>query len=662
MTKYCGGYDTEEKEQDFEREDVMAERKKEKKSPEEADSKGSRSHGTVENLWYWLKTLYRESPGFVWLYAAGIGVGVGTSFLGVYMPSVLVADITAQAGLERILGNLAFLGGGLACLYLTETWIGNTKQILGKRIAVKQEEEVVKLSLEASYDRVERAEFPEEFWRLTERHFWSREYNTVFMDAFAALATALTGMVLYVGMLSGLSLWILLLVLAGTGVDHVVGLQCNKWDTKNRHKWLKLDYRMNYLSRRTSTYEASKDVHLYHMPPWLEKLFNRDLKERLHHTVRQQGNYFLIGAVNGATRMVWEVAAYLYLVYLVCEGQLDAAGFVFYFGIVTGFASWCASIVSSMRKLHLEASYVEEARKFQERLCRSGEEGREELVLPPGHIPEITFSNVSFQYEGANEPTLKNLDLTMRPGENIALVGLNGAGKTTFIKLLCGFYEPTQGSILIDGRDRRQYTRESWIKYFSGVFQDGWLFPLSLRENLVMGQEAEKGNISGGAGSKGDDALGELLKMADLEEKIGKLPEGLETMFGLGSNSGAVDFSGGEMQKMMLARALGKTATLLVLDEPTAALDPLMESELYERYGRFSENKTTVFISHRLASTRFCDRILLMEKGEVAESGTHQELLDRNGKYAWMYQLQSRYYQKIEAQKEAGLEGEAVEE
>ena len=115
----------------------MAERKKEKKSPEEADSKGSRSHGTVENLWYWLKTLYRESPGFVWLYAAGIGVGVGTSFLGVYMPSVLVADITAQAGLERILGNLAFLGGGLACLYLTETWIGNTKQILGKRIAVK---------------------------------------------------------------------------------------------------------------------------------------------------------------------------------------------------------------------------------------------------------------------------------------------------------------------------------------------------------------------------------------------------------------------------------------------------------------------------------------------------------------------------------------------
>ena len=150
--------------------------------------------------------------------------------------------------------------------------------------------------------------------------------------------------------------------------------------------------------------------------------------------------------------------------------------------------------------------------------------------------------------------------------------------------------------------------------------------------------------------------------MADLEEKIGKLPEGLETMFGLGSNSGAVDFSGGEMQKMMLARALGKNAPLLVLDEPTAALDPLMESELYERYGRFSENKTTVFISHRLASTRFCDRILLMEEGQVAEAGTHEELMERDKRYAWMFRLQARYYQKMEAQKEAGLEGEEVRE
>ena len=149
--------------------------------------------------------------------------------------------------------------------------------------------------------------------------------------------------------------------------------------------------------------------------------------------------------------------------------------------------------------------------------------------------------------------------------------------------------------------------------------------------------------------------------MADLEDKIKKLPQGLKTMFGKESYEDAADFSGGEMQKLMLARALYKEAPLLVLDEPTAALDPLMESELYQKYRRFSEHKTTVFISHRLASTRFCDRILLMEDGGVAESGTHEELLERDGKYAWMFRLQSKYYQKKEAQKEAGLEGEEVE-
>ncbi len=150
------------------------------------------------------------------------------------------------------------------------------------------------------------------------------------------------------------------------------------------------------------------------------------------------------------------------------------------------------------------------------------------------------------------------------------------------------------------------------------------------------------------------------MKKAGLEDKVKKLPHGMETMFGKESNEDAVDFSGGELQKLMLARALYKQAPLLVLDEPTAALDPLMESELYQQYRRFSEHKTTIFISHRLASTRFCDRILLMEDGVVAESGSHEELLVQEGKYAWMFRLQSKYYQKKEAQKEAGLEGEEV--
>ena len=303
--------------------------------------------------------------------------------------------------------------------------------------------------------------------------------------------------------------------------------------------------------------------------------------------------------------MIWEGAAYLYLIYMVCQGEIDAAGFVFYFGVITGFASWCNSVASGMRGLHQKGIFVGEERRFLERLKKEENYGPEQQVLAPGQITEVTFENVTFSYQGASEPVLKNVSLTLRPGENLALVGLNGAGKTTFVKLLCGFYEPVEGRILVDGVDRRRYSSQSWLKYFSGVFQDAGLFPLSLEE------------------------MEECLRLAGLAEKMQKLPQGLRTMFGVGSQEEAVDFSGGELQKLMLARALYKEAPLLVLDEPTAALDPLMESELYERYRQFSQGRTTVFISHRLASTRFCDRILLMEEGQVAEAGCRPDTIRR---------------------------------
>lgn len=683
-------------------------------------------HGTMENLRYWLKALYRESPGFVWLYLAGIGATIGISLLGVYMPSVLVEDITKGKSVESILEDLAILGGGLVCLYLLNNWLEHTKTIYGSWLGQKQALQTAKSSLETNYDNIERADFPEEFWQMVNRHMWDMEYTTRFLGAFASCATAIIGMALYTGMLSGLSVWILLPVIAGTAMNYAVGIRCNKWDAANRSKWMILDYKMVYLSRSTSTYEASKDVHLYWMPPWLRKKFNQELKQRLHYTVRQQGNYFFSAAVNGFSQMAWEGAAYLYLIYLVCQGRLDAAGFVLYFGLVTGFASWCGSIVQGMRQLHEKASYVEEHRRFFAKLRRGREQEKETLALKEGHIPEITFVHVTFQYEGAEKPVIRDFNLTLRPGENVALVGLNGAGKTTFIKLLCGFYDPTEGEILIDGINRSRYSKESWLRCFSGVFQDAELFPLSLAENLALGEfteegdredsyniedtygtgkiysteradkpaeagQAEKAGREGSSGHTGNAGYAEnadnagkensnlednrdsevnlnsinsrmeaCVKKAGLEDKVKKLPHGMETMFGKESNEDAVDFSGGELQKLMLARALYKQAPLLVLDEPTAALDPLMESELYQQYRRFSEHKTTIFISHRLASTRFCDRILLMEDGVVAESGSHEELLVQEGKYAWMFRLQSKYYQKKEAQKEAGLEGEEV--
>lgn len=603
------------------------------------------THSTASNLWYWLKELFRLSPVFPLLYLAGIPLSVGISLLGAYMPSVLVRDITDGSGVEAMLGHLAVLGGAMVGLYVLNSWLEWTRTLQGNRLRFEAVAHLHQGALYAGYEKIERAEFPTELEQLQVQHLWEQTYTRGFMEAFLKVGTAAAGMLLYLGMLSGLSLWILLPVIAGTAFHFLVGHYCNRKDAENLKACWLLDHKTSYLSRELSSYEASKDVHVYQMSGWLRRLYDRELKERIRRTVRQQSFYFLQGTAGFSSQMVYTACTYLYLIGLVCEGALDAAGAILYLNIIRGFASWCESIIFGMMDLHRKALHVEDDRRFMEKLRPDSEEtDREELVLAAGHIPEITFDHVTFCYKTGKEPVIRDLSLTLHPGENIALVGLNGAGKTTFIKLLCGFYDPTEGRILIDGADRRRYSKSSWLRCLSGVFQDTGLFPMTLQENLAADGEADRARVK------------ESLRLADLEERIAGLPKGLSTMYGRGVYEDAVELSGGEEQRMMLARALIKPAPVLVLDEPTAALDPLTESQLYERYRELSRDKTTVFISHRLASTRFCDRIFLLENGQVTETGTHEELLQKDGRYAWMFHLQSRYYQKREAGLAAGLD------
>ena len=596
----------------------------------------------IGNLFYWLRVLYRDSPGYVLLYLVGAPLAIGISWLGAYMPSALVEDITAGEAAFVTFRNLALLGGALTLLYGAQRWAQETRKRKEKRICGGHSMRLIKETLNAEYRNTERPDFHTEFMKLQELHLWSGDLTDRFLTSMASGLEGIAGLLIYAGMLSGLSPWILVLIVVSAVVSSLVGAWCNRWDSKNRHKWWALDLKMEYLAQNMSSYQSAKDVHLYSMAPWLRKLYDRELKERMRYTARLMANFYVWGVSYSAAAMICEGASYLYLIYCVCTGQMSAADFVLYVGILIGFTNWCYSLEDCFKSLHEIALYVEEDRKFRGKLAREKEEGKEALVWEKGHIPEIVFRDVTFRYEGAKEPVIKHLNLTMKPGENLALVGLNGAGKTTFIKLLCGFYDPTEGEILVDGVNRSRYTKESWIRCFSGVFQETGLFPLTLRENLMP------------EGKEDSRRVKECLELADLKEKLEKLPEGLDTLFGAGVLEGAADFSGGEVQKLMLARALYKQAPFLVLDEPTAALDPLAESELYEKYYRLSKEKTTVFISHRLASTRFCDRILLLENGKVTESGTHRELMEKQGSYAAMYRLQSKYYQ----QAEAGLEGD----
>jgi len=245
---------------------------------------------------------------------------------------------------------------------------------------------------------------------------------------------------------------------------------------------------------------------------------------------------------------------------------------------------------------------------------------------------EIEFRNVSFRYPGADIYALKNVSLKFRVGERLALVGMNGSGKTTFIKLLCRLYDPTQGEILLNGINIQKYDYEEYLSIFSVVFQDFKLFALSLAENVAAGVEY-------------DHALVEkCLQKAGFGGRLQELPDGILTPLYKELEENGVELSGGEAQKVALARALYKDAPFIILDEPTAALDPLAEYEIYSRFNEIIENKTAVYISHRLSSCRFCDDIVVFDRGQMVQRGRHEDLVKQQGKYYELWETQAQYY------------------
>jgi ABC-type bacteriocin/lantibiotic exporter with double-glycine peptidase domain len=325
--------------------------------------------------------------------------------------------------------------------------------------------------------------------------------------------------------------------------------------------------------------------------------------------------------------------AYIYLIYIAVAGEISAGEFVLYFAAIGQFAGWLQGIINTWLSVH-EATL--QFCDIREMLDYPNKTNRGKGVEPPKSADglSIELKNVTYQYPKAEAPTIKNLSLKIAAGEKIALVGLNGAGKTTLVKLICGMYAPTDGDVIVDNHKVNDYNINDYYSLFAAVFQTFRFLALSIAQNITIVPK-EQADIK---------KLEKCAELAGLQEKLDKLDAGIDTPLIKEINPGGTELSGGEQQKVMLARAIYKDAPILILDEPTAALDPIAESELYMKYNEIAKNKTSVFISHRLASTRFCDRIVLIDNGEIAEIGTHDDLVKKGGKYAELFEIQSHYY------------------
>ena len=328
--------------------------------------------------------------------------------------------------------------------------------------------------------------------------------------------------------------------------------------------------------------------------------------------------------------------AYVYLIRMALNDGLRVSEFLLYFTAVTTFTEWVMGILREMSTLQKESLDISRIREFLDYPEPFRFENGEDI--PKAESYELKLKNVSFRYPGAAADTIHDLSLTVHQGEKLAIVGLNGAGKTTLVKLLCGLLDPTQGAVLLNGRDIRAFDRKKYYALFSAVFQEFSVLDVTIAEQIA--QTAE--NID-------YDRITDCVEKAGLTSMIEKLPEGLQTHMGREVYLDGVLFSGGQMQRLMLARALYKNGPILLLDEPTAALDPIAENDIYMKYNDMTAGKTSVFISHRLASTRFCDRIIFIADGNIAEEGTHESLLARGGAYAKLFEVQSRYYQEGKA-------------
>lgn len=394
--------------------------------------------------------------------------------------------------------------------------------------------------------------------------------------------------------------------------------------------------KMNYLESTTKNFDFAKDIRLFNMS---NAFFNQlsGVNETYKELNRKHHNRMVLWEVSlGSVLIVQKILMYTWLVYNVVTGAYQISDFVLYVGLVStfhasvGYVNW---IYSDMRTNSL---MINDYRNFVD-----WKEDRETADEKDGHITEINldkfefrFENVSFKYPGHDNYVLKNVNLTIKNGAKLAVFGVNGAGKTTFIKLMMKLYEPSEGRILLNDVDIKEYNREEYFKLFSPVFQNVECFAMPIYQNISFAEE-DKTDMN---------KINEVLEQSGLSEKINSYEKGIHTNLLKIFDKEGIDLSGGEKQRLAMARALYKDGKVIILDEPTAALDALAEDRMYREFENMIHGKTAVFISHRLGSTRFCDKIAMFEDGTIVEEGTHEELMAKNGKYAYMFGIQSQYY------------------
>lgn len=612
--------------------------KKEKKSNE----LNVKEYSLIQNFIFCIKNTVKCYPLLLLLCSFLVLINTAIPILTTFLPKVVIEEITSGDSLEHLVFIVLVFMLSIAILSGLKLFFEKYIYFEKYRMNTYYIQNVANKGMTTDYCNQEK----ENFRKLQSESFNSCNGNgspmTQVYDVIIAFLSNSLGFLVYFGILLQLNIFIVLFLILTTIISYFLNRKIIKWVSENNKEKIGYGQKTNYINSVSSDLKAAKDIRLYKMVVWLENVYVNNTNGLAGWYKRYASKVLGVSVFDGGLALLREGAAYAYLLYLVLNSQLNVADFVLYFGVITGFSIWLGGIleqINSLKRISLSFDYLRAYLEYPEGYKQDGGIETDDIMTFP---KEIELQNVSYRYEGAKTDTLNNISLKIDTTQHLAIVGLNGAGKTTLVKLICGLCDPTEGAILYNGVDVREYNRRSYYKLYSAVFQQFSLMPVTIAE-IVAENTIEKIDIN---------KVERCLMQAGLWDKVLSLPKGLNSEFGKTIHDDGVEFSGGEIQKLLLARALYKDAPIMVLDEPTAALDPISESKLYESYNEITKDKSTVFISHRLASTRFCDRILLIENGEILEEGTHDRLLLKKGRYYELFETQAKYYRTNQGHKE----------
>ena len=611
-----------------------------KKMNEEIKSRPK--YGMLSNVRFMAALAMRECPSVLLLAALEALLALGDRLIRLFMTPVILSHVESGAAPHTLIASVLLFTLGLM---LSGALIGYVSaNTLFGRVQVRSS------LVRALHMKASRTSYPntgdQTFLKRLNKAQGSVGSNSQATEAVWGTLRDLTRSILgfgaYLALLSSLNPLVALVTIVTSSIDYLAGRPLNSWSYRHREEEGRYWQKTNYVVRQASNAQFAKDIRIFGMKDWLEAVFGSTLAAFQAFKDRKEKLRMLTGLVSALLALLRNGAAYALLIGVALRNGLSASEFLLYFTAVGGFTEWVTGILAGLSTLREQSADISNVRETLEYPEPFQLDGGAELRPDPNASFELRLDDVSFRYPGAERDTLSHVSLAIRPGEKLAVVGLNGAGKTTLVKLLCGLLDPTDGCVLLNGRDIRQFNRRDYYRLFSAVFQQFSLLAASVAENIAQTTD----------GNADRERVRRCADLAGLTEKIESLPQGFDTMLGKEVYEDAPELSGGETQRLMLARALYKNAPVILLDEPTAALDPLAESDLYRKYSELTCGRTSVYISHRLASTRFCDRVLLIENGGIAEEGTHDQLMALGGRYADLFAIQSRYYAKGDCEHE----------